>query len=206
MLGGKHDSQGAHVSTPLSVQESDMMDDEALQRLLFNLTKFSTMYPEVFMCLSQFPFGSYLGEQCFYPASSHLPLPTNLDLTKKVEKSWRQGDFDVLLIHKNYGFVIFEIKAVGYNIEKSTGKRLEHVVKKLKEAVAQLDKAKTMLEHLVSDIAPGVRIIKFIACPNLQTYQLRELLNANQNLLEVSKNIFANNYDANFRVGRTNFL
>ncbi|XP_025100570.1 uncharacterized protein LOC112567904 isoform X2 [Pomacea canaliculata] len=183
LLGGKHDSQGAQVSTPLSVQESDMMDDEALQRVLFNLTKFSTIYPEVFMCLSQFPFGSYLGEQCFYPASSHLPLPTNLDLTKKVEQSCRQGDFDVLLIHRVYGFVIIEIKAVGYNIEKSTDKRLD-VAKKLKQAVTQLDKAKTMLEHLVSDIAPGVRITKFIACPNLQTYQLHEVLNINQNLLK----------------------
>lgn len=179
------------------------MDDEALQRVLFNLTKFSTIYPEVFMCLSQFPFGSYLGEQCFYPASSHLPLPTNLDLTKKVEQSCRQGDFDVLLIHRVYGFVIIEIKAVGYNIEKSTDKRLD-VAKKLKQAVTQLDKAKTMLEHLVSDIAPGVRITKFIACPNLQTYQLHEVLNINQNLLKVSKSIFANNYNANFRVGRTN--
>ncbi|XP_025100800.1 uncharacterized protein LOC112568022 isoform X2 [Pomacea canaliculata] len=64
-----------------SVQKSDVLDDEAFQRLVFSLKTFSKFHKEVFMCLSQLPFGSYLGNPDFFPATAHLPLPINLPET-----------------------------------------------------------------------------------------------------------------------------
>ncbi|XP_025100575.1 uncharacterized protein LOC112567909 [Pomacea canaliculata] len=160
------------VSNIPCVQQSDMHDDEAIERVLVSLKIFSKLHKEVFMCLSQFSFGSYLGEPRF--AAAHLPLPSNLPST--LPWSWRQGDFDVLLIHKLYGFVIMEIKAVGCNIAKSQEEKKEYVRKKLTDAIEQLNKAEAMLKHLVSDITSGVRITKAIACPNLTAKQIHEVL------------------------------
>ncbi|XP_025112767.1 uncharacterized protein LOC112575259 [Pomacea canaliculata] len=49
-----------------------------------------------------------------------------------------------------------------------------NIRKKLKVAMTQLDKAEAMLSHLVSDIAPGLRISKTIAVPNLTRHQVQQ--------------------------------
>lgn len=176
-------SEPAVVSHLPFTQDSDMIFDEAMERVLCSLQKLSEAHQEVFVCLSKFPFGSYLNEPHFAPAAVHLPLPTNLP--PKFPWKWRQGDFDVLIIHRKYGFVICEIKAVGYNNEKSEEEQYESVKKKIAEAITQLNKAETMLSHLVSDIAPGMRIIKTIACPNLTTLQIQKILNEDKQLQQV---------------------
>lgn len=175
-----------------SVQESDVGFDKALQRVLFTLKTFSMKQGETFICLSQFSFGSYLGEQRFAKAAAQLPLPSNLP--KTLPWSWRQGDFNVLLIHKNYGFVICEVKAVSYNTvasEEEREKQVARVTKKLKEAAEHLKKAEAMLKHLVSDIATGIRITTTIACPNITTHQMQQIIFQNQKLDQVrSKFLF----------------
>lgn len=168
-------------------QDSDMIFDEAMERVLFSLQQMTEAHQEVFVCLSKFPFGSYLNEPDFAPAAAHLPLPTNLPQT--FPWSWRQGDFDVLIIHRNYGFVVCEIKAVSYNNEKTEEEQDESVKKKFAEAIPQLNKAETMLSHLVSDIAPGMRISKTIACPNLTTLQIQKILNEDEQLQQVGKRL-----------------
>lgn len=182
------------TDTP-GVQKSDIIDDDALQRVLFSLRKFSKVHNEVFVCLSQFPFGSYLGEPTFAPAVAHLPLPSNLPQT--LPWSWRRGDFDILIIHKNSGFVIMEVKAVKYkkqslkherdpNTDSSLEDRREQVIQKLKAAAEQLNKGEAMLSHLVQDIDPKVNITKIIACPNLTTHEIQSILSHSNSLEQVS--------------------
>lgn len=173
-----------------SAQESDVGFDEALQRVLLTLKTFSIRQQETFICLSQFSFGSYLGEQRFAKAAAQLPLPSNLP--KTLPWSWRQGDFNVLLIHKNYGFVICEVKAVSYNtVAEEQEKQVAGVTKKLKEAAEHLKKAEAMLKHLVSDIATGIRITTTIACPNITTHQMQQIIFQNPKLEQVrSKFLF----------------
>lgn len=170
------------------VQQSDMYDDEAIQIVLFSLKTLSELRKEVFMCLSQFSFGSYLGEPGFAPAAAHLPLPSNLP--SKLPWRWRQGDFDVLLIHKHYGFAVIEIKSVGYSIGHWQKERDKHIKKKLMDAVEQLNKSEAMLSYLVSDIASGLRITKTIACPNLTAAQIHKVVSDCDELRQVSKKIF----------------
>lgn len=176
------------ISTP-SVQTSDMVDDDALQHVILNLMTLSKELSkkETFMCLSQFPFGSYLGEPNYAPAVSHLPSPTNLP--SELPWNWRQGDFDVLLIHRQYGFIVFEVKAVTGNSETSVEQGIEQTTKKLKEAVKQLNKAEAMLTHLTSDIARNVRITKIIACPNLTSQELNDFISNDEQLKQVRKSL-----------------
>lgn len=168
----------------ISIQKTDILDDEAFQRVLFSLKTLSKVHREVFVCLSQLPFGSYLGNPDFYPATAHLPLPHNLPETRPL--SWRQGDFDVLLIHRQYGFVICEVKAMAYNTETPKEERSTQIAKTLNDAKMQLDKGEAMLSHLVSDIAPNVHITKTIVCPNLTSLQIKEILSANPQVQQVS--------------------
>lgn len=183
-------------SSSFSVQESDILDDEAFQRVLFTLRKFSTEDHEVFMCLSQFPFGSYLGEERFAPAAANLSLPGNLP--QQWHWSLRQGDFDILLIYPSYGVVICEVKAVGISTEEPQYVQCERVMKKLREAIGQLDKAEVMLKHLVSDIGDSLNVTKTIACPNLSTHQLKRYVFQSQQLAEVSKDNFINIFAETF--------
>ncbi|XP_025112050.1 uncharacterized protein LOC112574900 [Pomacea canaliculata] len=91
----------------------------------------------------------------------------------------RQGDFDVLLIHRNYGFVVCEVKSFGDNareLNMSQQTLVNSIRKRLKEAISQLHKAETILSHLVSDIAPGLRITKTIVVPNITADQIQEVI------------------------------
>lgn len=166
-------------NTP-SVQKSDVIYGKALQCVLYSLRRLSKEHNEVFMCLSQFPFGSYLGEPRFAPAVAHLPVSSNL--SSAWPWKWRQGDFDILLIHKDYGCIILKIKAVSETHEEQ---QTERVAKVLKEATEQLEKEEVMLSHLLSDIASDVRITTTIACPNLTAQHIENVISANQELRQV---------------------
>ncbi|XP_025090339.1 uncharacterized protein LOC112561811 isoform X2 [Pomacea canaliculata] len=160
--------------TPLSVvEDSDVRDDAAMQRVLFCLQKMFERNGEVLVGLSHLEFRHYLSEPAYAAAVAPLPLPSSLP------RFWRRGDFDVLLIHRHHGFVVCEVKAFGDNVEKLQMSRQDidsNISKKMSEAVTQLKKAEAMLSHLVSDIAPGLRITKTIAFPNLSAHQLQQAI------------------------------
>ncbi|XP_025103270.1 uncharacterized protein LOC112569639 [Pomacea canaliculata] len=162
---------------PPRVQDSDVRDDAALERVLKCLQKISEENKEVLVGLSQLKFDQCLGEPCYSAVAAQLPVADSLP--SSFPKNWKQGDFDVLLIHRHYGFVVCEVKAFGDNIQELNMPQQDiddNIRKKLKQAASQLDKAEAMLSHLVSDIAPGLRITKTIAFPNLTACQLQQAI------------------------------
>ncbi|XP_025111914.1 uncharacterized protein LOC112574812 [Pomacea canaliculata] len=170
---------------PPRVQDSDTRDDAAMQRLLFCLQKMTEQKGEVLVEMSNLKFGQYLGEPCYAAAAAQLPLPANLPSARP--RNWKHGDFDVLLIHRHYGLVICEVKAFGDNIQALNMSQQDinnNIRQKLRDAVSQLDKAEAMLSHLVSDIAPGLRITKTIAFPNLTASQVQQAISGDTQLTQ----------------------
>ncbi|XP_025113150.1 uncharacterized protein LOC112575472 isoform X2 [Pomacea canaliculata] len=166
------------------VNDSDVRDDLASQRVFCCLQKMYENKREVLFGMSHFRFGQYLSESCYSAACSKLPLPRNLPNSSSKD---RQGDFDILIIHRMYGFVVFEVKSFGGRLKESNilGSDLDYNIrKKLRSAMSQLDKAEAMLSHLVSDIAPGLRITKTIAFPNLTTRQIQDAVSEDTQLAQ----------------------
>ncbi|XP_025113686.1 uncharacterized protein LOC112575842 isoform X2 [Pomacea canaliculata] len=178
-------SAAASIPQPPRVQDSDLRDDAAMQRLLLCLQKLCEDNKEVMVGLTQLQFGEYLGEPCYAAAAAQLPLAANLPSV--LPRNWKQGDFDVLLIHRHFGLVICEVKAFGDNIKAlnmTKDDKDKNIRKKLKEAMAQLDKAEAMLSHLVSDVAKNLPITKTIAFPNLTADEVQQALSCDTQLTQ----------------------
>ncbi|XP_025111735.1 uncharacterized protein LOC112574722 [Pomacea canaliculata] len=167
-------------SSPLpSFQESDVRADKAMQRVLVCLDKMAAEKREIMFVLSQFTFGQYLGEPCYAPAAASMPLAQTLP---KASTNDKQGSFDVLVIHRHYGFVVCDVRAIGDSLNMSMSQLDIEIRNKLRNAISKLDKAEAMLSHLVSDIAPGLRITKTIAVPNLTARQVQNSLTGDPQL------------------------
>ena len=92
----------------------------------------------------------------------NLPRPSDLD------KEYAAGDFDILLIHRVHGVLVGELKAVGINhsdLNLTPVQADSDVAKKVRQAVKQLDKSETVIGHLVSDMAPSLKVNKTIFLP-----------------------------------------
>ncbi|XP_025100534.1 uncharacterized protein LOC112567880 [Pomacea canaliculata] len=182
-------SSAAHPSIPQPprLQDSDVGDDAAMQRIFVCLQKMFEENSDVIVGLTHLQFGQYLSEPCYAAAATHLPRPSNLP--PSLPQSWKQGDFNVLLIHRQYGLVVCEVKAVGDHIKAVNMSQQDidnNIRQKLSNAVSQLDKAEAMLSHLVSDIAPGLPVTKVIAFPNITTRQLQQAISGDSLLIQVS--------------------
>nr|KAG5686659.1 hypothetical protein BaRGS_031369 [Batillaria attramentaria] len=113
---------------------------------------------EVMFVMSQLDFENYLSEPCYSGAVSQMKRPVDLS-GQKLDK----GDFDVLIVHRNYGLCAGEIKSVGFNaadrnlseqqIQDEVLKVLRKMLKLQKtgqqQAVGQLQKTKEVLNHLI---------------------------------------------------------
>ncbi|XP_025112305.1 uncharacterized protein LOC112575029 isoform X2 [Pomacea canaliculata] len=172
-------------SRPTRVQDSDVRDDAAHHRVLSCLQELFQRKGEIVVVINKLNFQQYLSEPCYNAAAAQLPLPASL--SPSLPRNWKQGDFDLLFIHRNYGIIVCEVKAFGDNVTELNMTQQDidnNIRKKLEVAMTQLDKAEAMLSHLVSDIAPGLRITKTIAVPNLTNFQVQQALSNDLHLAE----------------------
>ena len=110
-----------------------------------------------------------------------FPRPADLKKEKK-----DQGDFDILIIHRTYGLVTMEVKAVGAVGAVGVPKD-QVVVKKVTQAVKQLEKAKDVLHHLVHDLTPTpIRVTRCLMVPYLTSQQLSQALTTAPVVAQVS--------------------
>ncbi|XP_070201236.1 uncharacterized protein [Littorina saxatilis] len=163
---------------PERVQESDIRDDFAQNHVMLNLQELGDSRDEAMFILSQLQFGSYLNEPAYAAAAKQLPRPRDLAQD-------RQGDFDFLLIHRQHGILIGELKSVG----KTKGASNEthppadpFLAQKVKQAVKQLDKSERVVRHLVSDIGRGLTVKKTLFLPYISSAQLERVLDNDEQL------------------------
>lgn len=153
-----------------------------MQNVLFCLQKMAEENREVLVGISKVKFGEYLGEPSFATSAAHFPT-----VKSSLPEKLRQGTFSVLLIHRQYAFVVFEVMSVGYNMDTfNISEDEKNIIKnKLKKAVSILEKAEKVLSHLVSDIVRGLRITKVIAVPNLTSHQVQAAISGDHQLCQV---------------------
>ncbi|XP_070204715.1 uncharacterized protein [Littorina saxatilis] len=152
---------------------STVKEDKSQQKVLQALHEVSEAGTEVMFVLSQLNFKDYLPSHS-PSATPRLPTPRDLKSQNK-----DQGDFDVLVLHKHLGVLVGEIKSVGDNFQElgfSEQKKEQEIVKKVKQALKQLDKARDVLNHLTNDQQPPPRIIKTLMLPSISPAQLRQVL------------------------------
>nr|KAG5688818.1 hypothetical protein BaRGS_017050 [Batillaria attramentaria] len=107
--------------------------------------------------------------------AAQFPLPRDLHATQ------REGDFDVIVIHRKYGVLLGEIKSVGIHDNNPTDKA---VAEKVSKAVKQLDKCERVVNHVMSDVAPGVSVRKTLILPYISRTQLQHVLDGDSQLAQ----------------------
>lgn len=167
--------------SPWALQDSHVREDKTQQRILCCVKKLTDKQPQPMVVISQLNYGEYLGKSSYAAAAKMLPRPG--DLLEKCE-----GDFDLLLLHKDHGVVVAEIKIVGDNwdsLNKSKEEQDDLLVKKVKLGIEQLTKAGEVLVHLVHDLKPAPpRVRKTLMLPNVTRQHLQSVLHDNPMLSE----------------------
>lgn len=159
----------------MPVQDSDVRDDKALRSVLRGLRTLADKLGEVMVVVSQLQFGNYLNKPTYAAAASLFKRPSQM-----AQQNYHQGDFDVLLLNKQYGLITGEIKSVGDNFQSlnKPEQELDAILATIVEkAVAQMKKSKDVLEFLVSDL-PDVKVITILMLPNVSSTQLLRTLNS----------------------------
>nr|KAG5685872.1 hypothetical protein BaRGS_003072 [Batillaria attramentaria] len=118
----------------------DVRDDKAQVHVLHCLQELAEKRREVMFVMSQLDFDNYLSEPCYSGAVSQMKRPVDLS-GQKLDK----GDFDVLIVHRNYGLCAGEIKSVGFNAadRKLSEQQIQDEVLKVLRKMLKLQKTGT---------------------------------------------------------------
>nr|KAG5688196.1 hypothetical protein BaRGS_027791 [Batillaria attramentaria] len=108
---------------------------------------------EVMFVMSQLDFENYLSEPCYSGAVSQMKRPADLR-GQKLDK----GDFDVLIVHRNYSLCAGEIKSVGFNAadRKLSEQQIQDEVLKVLRKMLKLQKTVTISPHRSMNTSKGV--------------------------------------------------
>ncbi|KAK7094341.1 hypothetical protein V1264_007981 [Littorina saxatilis] len=162
--------------TPVNVQQTDISDDFAQNHVMVNLQELGNSRHEAMFILSQLNFGDYLNQPAYAAAAAQLPRPSDKDTQ---QTKYSDGEADFVLIHRQHGILIGELKTVGRwqkDVNNPQPPADADVAKRVTKAVKQLDRSETVVRHLVSDVAPGLTVRKTLFLPYVSTEQLQRVL------------------------------
>ncbi|KAK7096074.1 uncharacterized protein [Littorina saxatilis] len=180
--------QEVYVLQPLS-QDSDARDDVANNKVLRSIKQLargqvSGVPKQVMFVISQLEFRNYLNNMTEQTQTRALPRAVD-DALHQQKKD--EGDFDTLIIHREFGVIACEIKAVGDNfaaINLTEAQQIQNIEKRVSSAVKQLAKSRVVLTHLVSDYPKPPRIRVTLMVPNISVEQLGKVLSKYKQLRE----------------------
>nr|KAG5692921.1 hypothetical protein BaRGS_031425 [Batillaria attramentaria] len=164
------------VAQPINVQENDSRDEFTQQHVLYCLQTLGEQRQEAMFVMSSLDFTDYL-KKLDATHAAQFPLPRDLSSTQ------REGEFDVIVIHRKYGVLLGEIKSVGIHDNNPADKG---VADKVTKAVKQLDKCEQVVNHVMSDVAPGVSVRKTLILPYISRTQLQYVLDGDSQLAQRS--------------------
>lgn len=155
---------------PQPEQKGHIKSDKAIECVLHSLKALADTKEAggVMFVLHDFEFQNYLNDQRYKDTTDTLP------------KSKESGDFDFLFLHRHYGILAGEVKAVGRR-----GKQIGSVKERVDKAIQQLTKAKEVLDKVLSDLELVPRVKTTVILPNTTREVLRRVLSKTTKLKEV---------------------
>lgn len=166
------------------VQESDLRDDEAQKRVLRCLKELSRRQTEVMFVISQLHFSDYLGKPCYAASAKNFLRPKDLG------PEYRRGEFDILVIHSQYGIVIGEIKSVNSNHDRLYELEIDIdtvIERKVRQAISALNESEFVIRQLTLDISSNLLIRKTVILPNVTRTDLKRVFSRDPHLEQVRK-------------------
>ncbi|XP_025112054.1 uncharacterized protein LOC112574906 [Pomacea canaliculata] len=146
--------------------EEDMKHDKAIQGILQNLHHMADSEKEAMFVISQFNYNSYLTTLKDTFSGHQLPMPAKLR-----QQDQNYGDFDLLIVHRQYGLVVVVVKTC--SVGSGDGQDDTKLVDEVKKGVNQLLDAEHMLQHLLSDQQWNLAVHKTLMLPNISEGVLR---------------------------------
>ncbi|KAK7089593.1 hypothetical protein V1264_024408 [Littorina saxatilis] len=168
--------ESAPPCTPVNVQQTDISDDFAQNHVMVNLQEFGNSLDEAMFILSQLRFGDYLNQPAYAAAAAQLPRPSDIDTQ---QTKYSDGEADFVLIHRQHGILIGELKTVGRwqkDVNNPQPPADADVAKRVTKAVTQLDRSETVVRYLVNDVTPYLTVRKTLFLPYVRSEQLERVL------------------------------
>ncbi|XP_025112599.1 uncharacterized protein LOC112575165 isoform X2 [Pomacea canaliculata] len=158
---------------PNPPDQKDLRHDRAMQHVIHYLRHMAEQYQEQMFVLTQFSYDDYL--RCPSPeyTGHHLPVPGGLEGGTHDQDI---GCFDVLIIHRYYGVVVGVVKTVR---DKDDGRedweqrKDELLISEMSEGLRQLQRAESMIQHLMSDMSLIPVVRRALMFPNITKSTLR---------------------------------
>ena len=161
---------------PSRHQETNVQDDEAQHHTLQCLKVLSDNMKEVMMVISQLRFRKYLDrDNCTSPVD--VATVARLANWQSLPAQLAEGECDVLVIHREQGLIVGEIKSTGagdFFSRQPESQQNQMILNMVKKAVKQLNNKETALRHLVSDL--NITITTTLITPSLTSAQLLRAL------------------------------
>ncbi|XP_025112295.1 uncharacterized protein LOC112575023 isoform X3 [Pomacea canaliculata] len=179
----KDEVAGEKVVVMEAAPDDTLRHDHAIQHVLKCLRHLVDTDQQAMFVLSQFTCDDYLASVDEQFAQHKLPMPSDL-----IRRDKDYENFDVLIVHRQYGVVVVVVKAsvctadMGVEIRDN-----ERVVQDLREAVKQLDGAERMLKHLMADVRPDIAIRKTLMLPNLSQKLFKDIFAKHQDIAKAYK-------------------
>ncbi|PVD21812.1 hypothetical protein C0Q70_17614 [Pomacea canaliculata] len=163
--------------------EDDIKHDKAMQDILQNLYHVADSEKEAMFVISQFDYNSYLTTLKDTISGHQLPMPAKLR-----QQDQNYGDFDLLIVHRQYGLVVVVVKTC--SVGSGDGQDDTKLVDEVKKGVNQLLDAEHMLQHLLSDQQWNLAVHKTLMLPNVSEEVLRDELEKHSLEGLVDRNLF----------------
>ncbi|XP_025112597.1 uncharacterized protein LOC112575164 [Pomacea canaliculata] len=169
------------VYVPQPPDLSDVRHDRAMQHVLHCFRHMAEHYKEKMFVLSQFKYKDYLNKPGNNFANHGLPVPARFTDKTNV------GCFDILIIHRRLGVLVGVVKSPSDRddgSEDSERKTADMLVREVSEAVSQVQYAKSMMEHLMSDQTHKPAVQLTLMFPNVTLSSLQRALGSHSQVVQ----------------------
>ena len=161
---------------PSRHQETNVQDDQAQHHTLQCLKVLSDNMKEVMMVISQLRFRKYLDrDNCTSPVD--VATVARLPNWQSLPEQLAEGRCDVLVIHREQGLIVGEIKSTGggdFFSRQPESEQNQMIVNIVAKAVKQMYNKEKALRRLVSDL--NIPITRTLITPSLTSAQLLRAL------------------------------